>query len=80
MKSFDGKEIEAALMRPATQGKLPLIVYVHGGPASRWRDQYDAFEAWGELLVRRGYAVFLSESAWIYRLDTGSIFGAIQSR
>jgi dipeptidyl aminopeptidase/acylaminoacyl peptidase len=57
-RSFDGLEIEGALMRPAVKGKVPLIVYVHGGPSSRWRDQYDAFEAWGPLLVKQGYAVF----------------------
>jgi dipeptidyl aminopeptidase/acylaminoacyl peptidase len=33
---------------------LPLIVLVHGGPTGRWSD---SFEAWGQLLVARGYAV-----------------------
>jgi len=56
-KSFDGTEIEAALLKPtkANPGKLPLIVLVHGGPTGRWPD---AYEAWGQLLVSRGYAVF----------------------
>jgi dipeptidyl aminopeptidase/acylaminoacyl peptidase len=56
-KSFDGTQIEAALLKPTTAkpGKLPLIVLVHGGPTGRWPD---AYEAWGQLLVPRGYAVF----------------------
>ena len=57
-KSFDGLEIEAALLRPAGydgKTKLPLVVLVHGGPTGRWRDSIDA---WGQLLAARGYAVF----------------------
>lgn len=56
-KSFDGLDIEAALLRPPAAPKdarLPLIVLVHGGPTGRWSD---AFEAWGQLLAARGYAV-----------------------
>jgi dipeptidyl aminopeptidase/acylaminoacyl peptidase len=57
-KSFDGLEIESALLRPAGydgKTKLPLVVLVHGGPTGRWRDSIDA---WGQLLAARGYAVF----------------------
>ncbi len=57
-KSFDDVEIEAALLRPPSAAKgtrLPLIVLVHGGPTGRWSD---SFEAWGQLLAARGYAVF----------------------
>lgn len=56
-KSFDGVEIEAALLRPPASPngvRLPLIVLVHGGPTGRWSD---SFESWGQLLVARGYAV-----------------------
>jgi dipeptidyl aminopeptidase/acylaminoacyl peptidase len=69
-KSFDGVEIEAALLLPSTaarpsQGRdrgaerpapqpMPFIVLVHGGPTGRWSD---SFEPWGQLLVARGYAV-----------------------
>ena len=60
-KSFDGAEIEGALLLPggATYGgyagpRLPFVVLVHGGPTGRWSD---AFEPWGQLLVARGYAV-----------------------
>jgi len=56
-RSFDGLEIEGALLRPkgAGTGRLPLIVLVHGGPAGAWSD---AIEAWGQLLVEHGFAVF----------------------
>ncbi len=57
-KSFDGVEIEAALLKPAAydgKAKLPTIVLVHGGPTGNW---HDAIDAWGQLLVARGYAVF----------------------
>jgi dipeptidyl aminopeptidase/acylaminoacyl peptidase len=56
-KSFDGLEIEAALLRPAGydgKTKLPLVVLPHGGPTGRWRDSIDS---WGQLLAARGYAV-----------------------
>jgi dipeptidyl aminopeptidase/acylaminoacyl peptidase len=56
-KSFDGTEIEAALLRPAgyqSGTKVPLVVIVHGGPTSRWAD---SFQSWGQLLAARGYAV-----------------------
>jgi len=57
-KSFDGLEIEAALLKPAgTEGKseLPLIALIHGGPTGNWQD---SIEVWGQLLAARGYAVF----------------------
>jgi dipeptidyl aminopeptidase/acylaminoacyl peptidase len=57
-KSAGGIEIEAALLIPpadaAAPRSLPFVVLVHGGPTGRWSD---AFEAWGQLLVSRGYAV-----------------------
>jgi len=55
-KSAEGVEIEAALLVPTdvARQRLPLVVLVHGGPTGRWSD---SFEAWGQLLVSRGYAV-----------------------
>jgi len=55
-KSFDGTDIEAALLKPAAPSAQPrpFVVLVHGGPTGRWSD---SFEAWGQLLVARGYVV-----------------------
>ncbi len=56
-KSFDGTEIEAALLNPVgyqAGTKVPLVVIVHGGPTGRWAD---SFQSWGQLLAARGYAV-----------------------
>jgi dipeptidyl aminopeptidase/acylaminoacyl peptidase len=57
-ESFDGVEIEAALLRPSPRpsalSPLPFVVLVHGGPTGRWSD---SFEPWGQLLAARGYAV-----------------------
>jgi dipeptidyl aminopeptidase/acylaminoacyl peptidase len=61
-KSFDGTEIEAALMKPgagATHGKLPLVLLVHGGPASNFSADYFWFNAWPQLLAARGYQVLM---------------------
>lgn len=58
-KSFDGLEIEAALVKPPDwdgKAKLPLIAYVHGGPTGAWED---SVEAWSQLLAARGFAVFM---------------------
>ena len=57
-KSFDGLEIEAALLKPRDsegKSKLPVIALIHGGPTGRWAD---SIETWGQLLAARGYAVF----------------------
>jgi dipeptidyl aminopeptidase/acylaminoacyl peptidase len=57
-KSFDGQEIEAALLKPAGydgHSKLPLIALIHGGPTGAWGDR---IEVWGQLLAARGYAIF----------------------
>jgi dipeptidyl aminopeptidase/acylaminoacyl peptidase len=54
--SADGTEIEAALLKPSaiSHQPWPAVIIVHGGPTGRWSD---TFEAWGQLLVSRGYAV-----------------------
>ncbi|MGB6670670.1 MAG: S9 family peptidase [Candidatus Acidiferrum sp.] len=57
-KSFDGLEIEAALLKPVgadPKAKLPLIALIHGGPTGNWQD---SIETWGQLLATHGYAVF----------------------
>jgi len=57
-KSFDGTEIEGALLVPANydrHSRLPLITLIHGGPPGRWSD---SVEDWGQLLVSHGYGIF----------------------
>lgn len=57
-KSFDGMQIEGALLLPANydgHSKLPLITLVHGGPTGKWSD---SVENWGQILVGHGYAIF----------------------
>jgi dipeptidyl aminopeptidase/acylaminoacyl peptidase len=57
-QSFDGLQIEAALLTPPGYdgtSRLPLVALIHGGPTGSWRD---AIEPWGQLLAARGYAVF----------------------
>jgi dipeptidyl aminopeptidase/acylaminoacyl peptidase len=60
-KSLDGVQIEAALMKPQApaRGKLPLVVLVHGGPASNFSADYFWFNSWPQLLVERGYQVLM---------------------
>ena len=56
-RSFDGMEIEGAVLSPGgTSGvRHPLVVMVHGGPTGNWSDR---FESWGQLLAAKGFAVF----------------------
>ena len=56
-KSFDGRQIEAAVLIPtAASGgpKPPAVILIHGGPAYLW---YDSFDPTGQLLASAGYAV-----------------------
>jgi dipeptidyl aminopeptidase/acylaminoacyl peptidase len=58
-KSFDETQIEAALMKPASSRrgvKLPLILYVQGGPAGSFSATYSP---WPQLLVAHGYEVLM---------------------
>ena len=61
-RSFDGTPIEAALMQPEAPpptGKWPLVLLVHGGPASSFAAGYGWETAWGQLLASHGYQVLL---------------------
>lgn len=59
-KSFDGTDIEAALVKPvAAHGKLPLVLLVHGGPASHFTAAYSWEQAWGQMLASHGYEVLM---------------------
>ena len=57
-KSFDGLEIEGALIKPpgyVSGTPAPLVVLIHGGPTGAWQD---SIESWGQLLAARGFAIF----------------------
>jgi dipeptidyl aminopeptidase/acylaminoacyl peptidase len=57
-ESFDGVNIEAALYHPdadESSAPYPLIVLIHGGPSSRWANEFRP--SWTALLVSRGFAV-----------------------
>ena len=61
-KSFDGTDIEAALMKPQgtpPAGKWPLVLIVHGGPSSYFMARYGWEEAWAQMLVSHGYEALL---------------------
>jgi dipeptidyl aminopeptidase/acylaminoacyl peptidase len=61
-RSFDGTPIEAALVEPDTSppgGKWPLVLLVHGGPASSFAAGYGWETAWAQLLASHGYEVLL---------------------
>lgn len=54
-KSFDNLSIPAFFYKPKNaSGKLPVIVYLHGGPESQSRAVYNPFL---QYLLSRGYAV-----------------------
>jgi dipeptidyl aminopeptidase/acylaminoacyl peptidase len=55
-KSFDGQQIEGALLKPLDydgRARLPLVILVHGGPTGAWTD---AINSWGQLLAAHGIA------------------------
>lgn len=55
--TFDGLQIPAFFYKPGDQaGRLPVVVYVHGGPASQSRPMFNPVI---QFLVNRGYAVFV---------------------
>jgi dipeptidyl aminopeptidase/acylaminoacyl peptidase len=56
-KSFDGRQIDATILKPANvpaNAKSPGVLIIHGGPTGNWTDE---FESWGQLLVAAGYVV-----------------------
>ncbi len=58
--SPDGLEIQGLLMTPAgTEGPLPMIVGVHGGPTWAWSFYFSDSEPNAVLLADAGYAVLL---------------------
>lgn len=53
--SFDGRKIPSLLYTPETEGAVPVVINVHGGPESQTRP---AFSPVTQYLLHRGYAVF----------------------
>lgn len=61
-RSFDGTEIESALMKPSDSRmheRLPLVLLVHGGPSSNFSDGYGWETGWAQLLAAHGYEVLM---------------------
>ena len=55
--TFDGREIHGYLYRPpATVGKTPGLMWIHGGPTSQFSDTY---QPWVQFFARSGYTVLL---------------------
>jgi dipeptidyl-peptidase 4 len=61
-KAEDDTPLYGELIMPAEsagQGKIPLIVYIYGGPAAQTvRNQWIGRELFHEILVQKGFAVF----------------------
>ena len=61
-KSFDGTEIEYALMAPDAYprgGKWPLVLLVHGGPSANFSASYNWEMAWAQMLVSHDTEVLM---------------------
>ena len=65
-RARDGMMLHGYVMFPTggAAAKAPLIAWVHGGPIARTYDRYDAVL---QMLVNRGYAVFIPN----FRASTG---------
>ena len=65
-RASDGMLLHGYVLLPGgiAPGTAPLIAWLHGGPITRMYDQYDAGI---QLLVNRGYAVFVPN----FRASTG---------
>jgi dipeptidyl aminopeptidase/acylaminoacyl peptidase len=55
----DGRTIEGILCAPPGTGPFPLIVCIHGGPISSFRNVWEMRYPYVPLLVAHGYAVLL---------------------
>src|SRR5690606_26371378 len=62
-ESTDGVDVEGLLIYPHgyEEGKrYPLVLQVHGGPASLWTERFYAnWHDWAQMLAAQGYAVLL---------------------
>jgi dipeptidyl aminopeptidase/acylaminoacyl peptidase len=47
VKSFDGRPVPAYLYRPAREGKVPVVMTIHGGPEAQFRPSFNAqIQSW----------------------------------
>jgi dipeptidyl aminopeptidase/acylaminoacyl peptidase len=53
--SFDGMKIHSLLYKPKVGGRVPVVVYLHGGPQWQERPRYSPLF---QFLLSRGIAVF----------------------
>ncbi|TAM91226.1 MAG: S9 family peptidase [Jatrophihabitans sp.] len=60
--AVDGTPLRAWLCRPDTEDKVPLLVWIHGGPLSSWNSWSWRWNPW--LTVAKGYAVLLPDPAF----------------
>jgi dipeptidyl aminopeptidase/acylaminoacyl peptidase len=58
----DGTPLRAWLARPDTDAKVPLLLWIHGGPLSSWNSWSWRWNPW--LMVAKGYAVLLPDPAF----------------
>jgi dipeptidyl aminopeptidase/acylaminoacyl peptidase len=61
----DGTPLRAWLALPRTEGRAPLLLWIHGGPLGSWNAWQWRWNPW--LMTARGYAVLLPDPA----LSTG---------
>ncbi|HXV89866.1 MAG TPA: prolyl oligopeptidase family serine peptidase, partial [Gemmatimonadales bacterium] len=68
-RAGDGVEVEGMLYHPVGPvRRAPLVVQLHGGPASAYQDAFDgSYRTYPHVLAARGYAVFQPN----YRGSTG---------
>src|SRR5439155_22664260 len=52
--TFDGRQVPAWLYRPQAEGKVPVVLAIHGGPEAQERALYNPLY---QYLVSRGIAV-----------------------
>jgi dipeptidyl aminopeptidase/acylaminoacyl peptidase len=55
-ESFDGRQIPAWLYRPNSEGKLPVLLSIHGGPEQQERTQYN-YNGLYQYLLNRGIGI-----------------------
>ena len=55
-ETFDGRRVHALIYRPRAEGKVPVVLWLHGGPQAQSKPAYSPLF---QYLVHRGVAVAL---------------------